>query len=217
MWLFALVGCATLPDHRPLVVDNVPYGADRAAVRAWHVAHGWCFGHAFPTTDVFSHCEAHPYLNATTPGMLSMVRYDDRGWSMSYAVFTPVPCTMQGRCDELLSHPAANPDTEFVDGEGLVRDLADRGRWLERGDTVLPDMPSRMYDALRTEIAGRHKLHRTWADPHGFGETWETPVTEVGLFVSSNGAWIIETHEIKPTLRAKTPPHAHPAGTFVSL
>lgn len=215
--LVVLAACAQLPAHRPLVVDNVPYGADRAAVRAWHVEHGWCFAFAFPTTDVFSHCEPHPYLNESTPGMLSMIRYDDRGWSTAYAVYTPVPCTMQGRCDQLLLPSGLNPDAEFVNPDGLMPDLADRGRGLERHDTVLPDMPSRMYDALRTEIAGRYKLHRTWADPNGFGETWETPVTDVGLFVSSNGAWIIETHEIKPAARAKTPPHAHPAGTFVSL
>ena len=206
-----------LPAHRPMVVDNVPYGIDRWVVRAWHFAHGWCMAREWPTTDEFVRCDVHPYINPTTPTMFSMIRYDDQGWSTSYAVFTPVPCTMQGRCDEVVGHSYLNPDREFIEpGVGLTLDPTERGRAIERPDTAMPDMQERLYSALRTEIAGR-RVVQTWVDTHGFGETWESPNTEVGLFVSSNGAWIVETHEIKPQLRAKNPAHAHAPGTLVSL
>jgi hypothetical protein len=187
-----------LPAHRPLVVDNVPYGADRAAVRAWHLARDWCLRREWPTTDEFVRCDPHPYINPTTPSLFSMIRYDDRGWSVSYAVFTPVPCTMQGRCDEVVGHTFVNADREFIEPEvGLRVDLAERGRAIKRGPYLLPDMQDRMFSALREEIAGR-KVVKTWGDPRGFGETWESHNTVVGLFVSSNGAWIVETHEVKP-------------------
>ena len=213
----AACGEAQLPVHRPLVVDNVPYGADRGAVRAWHFAHDWCLRRAWPTTDEFVRCNPRPYVNPTTPSMFTMIRYDDRGWSTSYAVFVPVPCTMQQRCDEVVGHTRVNPDYELVEpGVGLYLDATERGRWIERAATVVPEMQARMYSALRREIESR-RVVRTWADAFGFGETWETRNTELGLFVSSNGAWIIETHEIKAALRATTPADAHPAGTFVSL
>jgi hypothetical protein len=206
-----------LPARRPMVVDNVPYGIDRWVVRAWHFAHGWCMAREWPTTDEFVQCDPHPYINPTTPTMFSMIRYDDQGWSTSYAVFTPVPCTMQGRCDKVVGHSYLNPDHEFVEpGVGLTLDPAERGRAIERPDTSMPDMQERLYSALRKELANRRVVH-TWADARGFGDTWESPNTIVGLFVSSNGAWIVETHEIKPQLRAKNPAHAHAPGTLVSL
>jgi hypothetical protein len=62
-------------------------------------------------------------------------------------------------------------------------------------------MQERLYSALRAEIDSRRASRQvvpTWVDAHGFGETWETPNTKLGLFVSSNGAWIVETHEVKP-------------------
>jgi hypothetical protein len=199
--VLAACGAAQLPAHRPLVVDNIPYGADRAAIRSWQLAHDWCLRRAWPTTDEFVICNQQPYVNPTTPPMFTMIRYNQAGWSIAYAVFVPVPCTLQQRCDEVTGHSVVNPDYELIDPEaGLYVHLADRAREIERPDAPLPDMQQRLYDALRTEIASRCGAP-TWAAPHGYGETWETKRTELGLFVSSNGAWIIETHEIKDFLR----------------
>jgi hypothetical protein len=199
VWLLASCVPEQLPAHRPMVVDNVPYGIDRWVVRAWHFAHDWCLRREWPTTDEFVRCEAHPYINPTTPSMFSLIRYDDSGWSVAYAVFTPVPCTMEGRCDQVVGRTRVNADREFVEpGVGLYLDLAERGRALQRANTSVPDMQGRLYSALRSEIASRRVVH-TWSDEHGFGETWETRNTELGLFVASNGAWVVETHEVKPS------------------
>lgn len=198
-WLVLLVviaGCYAepRPARRPTVVDNVPYGSDRAAVRAWHLAHDWCLRRTWPQSDEFVRCVAGEYINPTTPPMYTVIRYGSSGASVAYAVFVPVPCTMQGRCDRIegAALPAERP---FVDPRhGLDVDLAARGRAVQHPDAPLPDMQERMFDALAPELDARCG-RPTWHDR--YGATWHTRRTEVGLFVGGNGAWIIETHELE--------------------
>src|SRR5262249_17531678 len=103
--LAVVTGCFgpsdTLPKHRPMVGDNLPYGVERAKVREWPLAHDWCLGRRWDDTDEFIRCNPHEYLNATTPPMRSIIRYDAAGWSVAYAVFVPVPCTMYGTCQRV--------------------------------------------------------------------------------------------------------------------
>ena len=89
------------------------------------------------------------------------------------------------------------PENELVDPEqGMYVDLADRLRRVDR-----LSWPRRMavllFDALAPELDHRCGK-RTWQDDRGFGATWQTKRTEIGLFVATNGHWIIETHEIRP-------------------
>jgi hypothetical protein len=156
-WLLVLglvASCVSGVPHRPLVVDNVPYGANRSDIRAWHLHHGWCMGRVWATTDEFVRCDERPEANPTDP-----------------PIFDP-------------------------QGEGMFVDLADRLRAIDR-----QGHPRRyanlLFDALAPEL-DRRCGRRTWEADRDFGATWQTKRTEIGLFVSSNGHWIIETHEIRP-------------------
>jgi hypothetical protein len=196
-WLLVLglvASCVSEGPRRPLVVDNVPYGADRAAIRRWHLAHGWCPGRVWATTDEFVRCDPRPQAKPTDPPIFTLIRYDDSGWSISYAVFAPVPLAWVLRWNEA----PFNPDHELLDpdGEGMYVDLADRLRAIDRRSHPRP-YADLLFDALAPELDKRCG-NRTWEDDHGFGATWQTKRTEIGLFVSSNGHWIIETHEIRP-------------------
>jgi hypothetical protein len=196
-WLLVLglvASCVSAVPHRPLVVDDTPYGANRRDIRAWHLRHGWCMGRVWAMTDEFVRCDERPEANPTDPPIFTLIRYDDAGWSISYAVFTPVPFAWLLRSNEA----PFNPDHELLDpqGEGMFVDLADRLRAIDRqGD------PRRyanlLFDALAPEL-DRRCGRRTWQADRDFGATWQTKRTEIGLFVSSNGHWVIETHEIKP-------------------
>jgi hypothetical protein len=192
VWLLASCVPEQLPAHRPMVVDAIPYGANRAEIRAWHLAHGWCIRRVWPTTDEFVRCDLRPEANPTFPAVFSMIRYDAAGWSISYAVFAPVQHIFNFMPFERL----LDPDHELVDpAEGLYLDLADRGRAIERPRANPRLRTRRLFAALADELDQRCGKP-TWKS--AWGETWQTKRTELGLFVASNGHWIIETHEVKP-------------------
>lgn len=197
----AVVGCHAGPDPsyaRPLVTDALPYHVSRADVRSWHLDNGWCLRRIWSSTDEFVECAAvHPYINRHTPPMYSMTKYDTAQRSIAYATFTPVPCRMYGRCDQIYDRTVYASEHEFVDHfTGLYDRLADRGR-AEQPETVgLPPMQQKMWSALAGELARRFGAP-TWREPHDYGATWATPTSTVGLFVGGRGAWIVETHELR--------------------
>src|SRR5690242_12594052 len=69
-WLLVLglvASCVSGVPHRPLVVDDTPYGANRRDIRAWHLRHGWCMGRVWAMTDEFVRCDERPEANPTDP------------------------------------------------------------------------------------------------------------------------------------------------------
>jgi hypothetical protein len=184
-------------NSRPLVTDQLPYYATRDEVRAWHDQHGWCRRRTWSTTDEFYVCDqVRPYYNRSTPPMYSMVKYDDGGRAVAYAMFTPVPCNAYGRCDRIYGRTVYASEHDFVDHQhGLYDHLADRGRAVEPEPVGLPDMQQRMFDALETELARRFGAP-TWSDARRYGATWMQQGSEIGLFVGGSGGWVVETHEI---------------------
>ena len=184
--------------QRPLVTDALPYQVSRADVRAWHDKNGWCLRRHWPNTDEFVVCDAiHPYMNPSTPPMYAMARYDDAGRSIAYATFTPVPCRMTGRCDRIPGRTVYSAEHDFVDHwSGLRDNLAAIGRAAPEEPVGLPSMQRRMVDLLAGELDRRYGAP-SWRDPHDYGQTWETPKSDIGLFVGGNGTWIVETHEMR--------------------
>jgi hypothetical protein len=196
-----------LVASRPLVTDQLAYGASRADVRAWHGQHGWCLRRHWPSTDEFVVCDAiHPYLNLKTPPMYSMARYDAADRAIAYATFTPVPCRMYGRCDRILDRTVYDAEHDFVDHWSGLRDhLAAIGRDEPQQVRGLPSMQRRMVDLLAGGLDRRFGTP-TWRDPYDYGQTWATPTSEIGLFVGGNGSWIIETHELRAEASASATP-----------
>jgi hypothetical protein len=200
--LVVLVACyveppATPPKRRPLVTDQLPYLFERDRVRAWHLSNDWCLRRVWPSTDEFVICNHHPYLNPTTPAMYALVHYDSANRSTAYAVFTPVPCRMYGRCDAIYGRTLYASEHDFVDHDnGLYDHLADRGRAVEPHGVDLPEMQQQMLDALVPEMQARFGKP-TWADRTRYGMTWATPTSEIGLFVAGRGSWVVETHELR--------------------
>lgn len=206
-----IAACHTTPEPatpvaRPLVTDQLPYLVSRADVRAWHGNHGWCLRRTWPSTDEFVVCDAiHPYMNLRTPPMYAMARYDDTGRSIAYATFTPVPCRMYGRCDRIYGRTVYAGEHDFVDHwTGLRDNLAEIGRSESTQPVGLPSMQRRMVDLLAGELDRRFGAP-SWRDPHDYGQTWETPTSEIGLFVGGNGGWIVETHELRSGAVGSTP------------
>ena len=202
-WLFiALAACyvappEVVPEHRPLITDQLRYGMTRDTVRAWHARNDWCMRRTWPNSDEFVICNRHPYLNPTTPAMYALARYDETGRVIAFATFTPVPCRMYGRCDRIYGRTVYASEHDFVDHwVGLDDHLADRGRAVEPYEMELPEMQHKMFDAL-----GKELLHRfgapTWQDPRRYGATWASPTSEIGLFVAGRGGWVVETHELR--------------------
>src|SRR5690349_3577345 len=101
--------------RRSLVTDELPFHSDRAAVRTWHEHNDWCRRRTWPNTDEFVACNVHPYMNARTPPMYAMARYDDAGRTIAYATFTPVPCRLYGRCDAIFARTVYPSEWDFVD------------------------------------------------------------------------------------------------------
>jgi hypothetical protein len=189
---------ATPPARRPLVTDNLPYLVERAKVRAWHDHNDWCLRRQWPSSDEFVICNSHPYLNRTTPAMYALVKYDAQQRAIAYAVFTPVPCRMYGRCDEIYARTALADERDFVDHfSGLLDNLAQRGRSVERQSVELPEMQHLMFEALKPEMMKRFGAP-TWQDPLRYGATWATRTSTIGLFVAGKGYWVVETHELRP-------------------
>lgn len=186
------------PPRRPLVTDNLPYLVERDKVRAWHDHNDWCMRRQWPGTDEFVICNRHPYLNRTTPAMYALVKYDSAQRAIAYAVFTPVPCRMYGRCDEVYGRTLYADEHDFVDHfSGLLDNLANRGRSEERQTVELPEMQRLMMNALTPEMMRRFG-QPTWADPLHYGVTWATRTSTIGLFVAGRGGWVVETHELRP-------------------
>ena len=129
--------------------------------------------------------------------MYALVRYDAAGRSIEYAVFTPVPCRMYGRCDAIYGRTLYADEHDFVDHfKGLDDNLAQRGRTVERESVDLPEMQQLMLDALKPEMMKRFG-RPTWADHWRYGATWQTKTSTIGLFVAGRGGWVIETHELR--------------------
>src|SRR6267142_9424 len=189
------IGCAPEPPIsqqpkeqfiRPLISDQLPYGFEREKVRAWHDRNDWCRRRTWPTTDEFVVCRRNPYLNPSTPPMYTLVKYDAADRAIEFAVFTPVPCRMYGRCDRVFPGTVYAAEHDFVDhSTGLRDDPASIGRSAEPHATELPDMQQRMFDALDVELERRFGPP-VWRDPHRYGMTWATQTSEIGLFVAGN-------------------------------
>ena len=190
------------PPPRPLVVDNVPYGANRQAVRGWHQAHGWCMLRTWPTTDEFERCDPRPEANPTFQPIFTIIRYDASGGSISYALFVPVRfMEVEGsyvRGDHLhWWESKTTPDHDFVDpATGLMTDLASHGRAIDQPSFPPEEEQWRLFDALAAELDHRAGK-RAWAEDRGWGAIWKTKASEMGLFIASNGHWIVETHELE--------------------
>jgi hypothetical protein len=203
--LMIVAACASEPQAelpkqhfvRPLVTDKMPLLSDREQVRGYFGANDWCERRTWPQSEEFAICDPHPYLNRSTPPMFAIVRYDQNR-ATAFAVFTPVPCRMYGRCDALLE--ATNvAEYDFVDHEhGLRHGLVPIGQMAEHHDDPLPSMQQRMVDGLAQELDRRFGP-RVWRDPHDYGSAWSTPTEDIGLFVVGHGRWVVETHELHAT------------------
>jgi hypothetical protein len=192
----------TRPQYqRPLVTDQLPFLAHRQWVRARLSRHDWCQRRTWPHSDEFVICDKRPYLDRSTPPMFSVVAYDSEDRTTAYAVFTPVPCRMYGRCDRL-GEGANVMEYDFVDHDrGLRSGLVLVGENAEHLDQELGSMQQRMVDALTVELSTRFGSP-VWRDRHHYGTAWSTENSDVGLFVVGNGEWVVETHELRRT----TPP-----------
>jgi hypothetical protein len=205
--LVSVVGCASTPQvtaetepqyTRPLITDQLPFRAERAAVRAQQDQNDWCLRRTWDHSDEFQICDKHPYLNRSTPPMITVVRYDSHDRATAYAVFTPVPCRMYGRCDQQLdAHNIV--EWELVDHDyGLRGDLVYIGENADHRDEPLLSMQQRMVDALTVELAKRFGKP-VWRDRHQYGAAWATATADIGLFVIGDGGWVVETHELHHT------------------
>lgn len=198
-----LSACASSPQvvrstearyTRPLITDQYPFHLERATARAALAGTGWCQRREWPHTDEFTKCDPHPYLNQSTPSIATFVQYDAQDRATAYAVFTPVPCRMYGRCDYTLGRTAS--DRDFVDHDiGLRSHLADVGRLVSPHEEPMPGMQQRMIDALGVELKKRFGLPQ-WKEPREYGWVWTTQTSQVGMFVVDSGAWVVETHEL---------------------
>ncbi|MBV8760669.1 MAG: hypothetical protein JO257_25475 [Deltaproteobacteria bacterium] len=209
--LLLFLGCAATepapqtPARRALVTDSLPFLVPRAQVRAWHEHNDWCLARQWPQSDEFVVCNRQPYLNSRTPPQHTFVRYDAAQRSISYATFAPVPCRMYGRCDGVYGRTWWRDDHDFVDHEqGLLDNLAQRGRNEPPEETAPPEMQTDDFRALAQELDTRFGA-RTWADAHGYGATWATRTAEIGLFVAGKGGWVVETHELRPAVVSAAP------------
>ncbi|HTL35616.1 MAG TPA: hypothetical protein VL326_20950 [Kofleriaceae bacterium] len=202
--MLSAMGCAepqvteaNRPQYtRPLVTDQLPFFLERGVLREQQSHNDWCLRRTWPHSDEFAVCDPHPYLNRSTPPMVTIVRYNAADRAMAYAVFTPVPCRMYGRCDSRV-------DTDNIWERDLVdHDHGLRGGLLFIGESAqhhheeLPSMQQRMVDALTVELDKRFGAP-VWRDPHQYGSAWSTATADVGLFVVGNGAWVVETHELR--------------------
>src|SRR4051812_33518220 len=98
---------------RRLVTDDLPYGTDRSAVRAWFEAHDGCRKRTWEATDEFSGCDRHPTLARSTRADLTLVRCDSTGHADAFAALVEVPCRMYGKCDALLDSDALR-EIDFI-------------------------------------------------------------------------------------------------------
>ena len=194
--LVSALGCGgtSRSVRRSLVTDNIRPGAERSKVRAWHLAHDWCQRRTWSSTDEYQVCDPHPYLDRSTPAMHALFGYAG-GRARSMALFIPVPCRMYGRCDRVRPKKASSRDLPFVELEtGLVADLAGRGQ-RSAPTGYLPSMQRRMLDGLAEELEARYG-EPIATNRKGTARIWRTPRHEiVGLFLSPNGTWVVETHE----------------------
>ena len=198
-----LSACASSPQvapgkearyTRPLVTDQYPFLLERSIVRESLANTGWCQRREWPNTDEFTKCDPRPYLNRSTPSMATFVQYDAGGRATAYAVFTPVPCRMYGRCDYTLGRTARNRD--FIDIDtGLRTHLVDVGRAASPHEEPMPSMQQRMVDALGVELKKRFGPP-VWKEPREYGWVWSTATSQIGMFVVDSGAWVVETHEL---------------------
>ncbi|HSN30149.1 MAG TPA: hypothetical protein VLT45_27870 [Kofleriaceae bacterium] len=201
--ILLVVGCAateptpTTPARRALVTDNLPFLVPRAQVRAWHDQNDWCLRRQWAQSDEFVLCNRQPYMNPRTPPQHTFVRYDASQRSIAYATFAPVPCRLYGRCDRIYGRTVWRDDHEYVDHwQGLLDNLAQRGRMAEPEEVAPPEMQADDFAALARELDTRFGA-ATWRDPKGYGATWATPNAEIGLFVAGKGGWVVETHELR--------------------
>ena len=201
------LGCASEPQvtpttrahyTRPLVTDQLPFMYERANVRARELANDWCLRRYWPHSDEFVVCNPRPYINQSTPPMVTIVRYDATDRAQAYAVFTPVPCRMYGKCD--VSMDTQNVwELDFVDhSAGLRGGLIFIGENAKHNDDALWSMQQRTVDALTVELANRFG-RPVWSDPHQYGAVWQTATSDIGLFVMATGEWVVETHELRRT------------------
>ena len=207
--LLMFLGCAATeptpntPARRALVTDSLPFLVPRNDVRAWHQHNDWCLARQWPQSDEFVLCNRQPYMNARTPPQHTFVRYDETGRSIAYATFAPVPCRMYGRCDQIYGRTWWRDDHAFVDHvQGLLDNLAQRGRNTAPEDVAPPEMQADDFGALAGELNTRFGAP-TWRD--AYGETWATRTAEIGLFVAGRGGWVVETHELKPVVESAAP------------
>ncbi|MEO6210429.1 MAG: hypothetical protein ABIQ10_09930 [Gemmatimonadaceae bacterium] len=201
--LLLVSACASSPQvtpatevqyTRPLITDQYPFLLERANARVALSRTGWCQQREWPHTDEVSRCDPRPYLNQSTPSIRIFIEYDDEDRAIAYAVFTPVPCRMYGRCDYTLGRTAATRDFLDVD-TGLRRHLVDIGRGVSPHEEPMAGMQQRMIDALGVEL--RHRFGApVWKEPRDYGWVWTTTTSQIGMFVVDGGNWVIETHEL---------------------
>jgi hypothetical protein len=182
--------------ERRLVTDDLPFGSDRGAVRAWFDAHDGCRRRTWEMSDEFIDCDRHPMINRRSRPSITFVRYDASGRADAFAAMVQVPCRMYGKCDRVLEvNELREPD--FIDHHaGLRSDLAGIGQREPEHAYDLPSMQQRTIDALAVELSKRYGPP-IWRHPHGYGEVWTTPAEQIGLFLFEGDDWVIETHEAR--------------------
>ncbi|HVV81571.1 MAG TPA: hypothetical protein VHE35_00785 [Kofleriaceae bacterium] len=200
-WTFVIAaallaaGCAPLETtgQRGLVTDQTPLGTTREEVRSWHLAHDWCAARTWEQSDEYITCSPQVYEGHDDRHIHAFFRYDG-DTMVSSAVYVPISCTRPD-CHWPLGVSTSLEEPPYVEFKhGLIARPTEAGRATALGITMPADQQRNM-DALRIELADRYG-QPDWTSPAGTGMTWHTPNEDIGLFLSADGLWTIETHEL---------------------
>lgn len=177
---------------RPLVTDGTQLGATRADVKTWHLAHDWCVGRTWASSDEYVTCAPRAYEGQASDRLRSYFRFDG-GRQTASAVYAPVPCTRKD-CRRPMGVDTALEGPPFVAFDaGLVARPTSAGR----DDALAIELPAdqrRLLDALALELERRYGPP-DWTSPTGTARVWYEGGERIGLFLSRDGLWTVETHE----------------------
>ena len=182
--------------RRPLVTDQTPLGMTRADVKAWHLAHGWCVGRTWPSSDEYETCLPYGDAGTSSPPIRSLFHFEG-DVMVSAAVYAPVSC---GRvCLQVDVHTSNAGPPFVVFDQGLVATPTTAGQSSPL-EVEVPADQHRALDAMRVELTARYG-EPAWINPTGTAMQWSSSHETIGLFLSADARWTVETHERASSLR----------------
>jgi hypothetical protein len=110
------------------------------------------------------------------------------------AVYAPVPCTHRD-CRWPIGVTTSLQDPPFVMFDaGLVDQPTEVGQQAAL-QIIMPGDQARTMAALQRELVARYGAP-DWTSADGTAMTWHTRGDTIGLFLSGDGLWSVETHEL---------------------